>query len=457
MNTTRKLAKFVAETKYNDLTENVLEHIKLCILDWLGVTIAGSVDPASKTVVQLINELGGKGESTVIGYPTKTTCINAALINGITGHTVELDDLHEESVVHPAAPVIPAALALSEHIEAKGRDMITSIVLGYEIEIRIGIAIMPTHYKYWHPTGTCGTFGATAAAGKLLNLDLDRMSHAFGIAGTMASGLIESFGTMCKPFNAGRAARDGVTAALLAKRGFTGSTSILESAKGYPHATSRLPKLNKIIEGLGEIYETTNTIFKRHACCGHAHGAIDAVLDLIAENNIKPQDITGITVGTYPIAVEVVGNNYHPDTSAEAKFSLPYCVAVAATLGSVGLDAFTEEHQEDKQLRDLMKRVKVYVDPEYADVRLGCAKVNIFTKAGELTKRVDVPKGYPENPLTTSEIENKFRSLSKLLLTVEQVEDLFKKINVLEKIENIRNLTAPLIEQKRVHESSNIK
>lgn len=447
MSVTRKLAKYVVETTYDDLAKNVVEHIKHCILDWIGVAFAGSTDPASRTIVQLISETGGNEESTVIGESFKTTCINAALANGVTGHAVELDDIHQESVIHPAAPVVPAALAVAERIEANGRDLITAVIMGYETEIRIGLAVMPTHYEHWHPTGTCGTFGATAAAGKLLKLDEGCMTNALAIAGNDASGLIESFGTMCKPFNAGRAARDGVTAALLAERGFTGSFSILESKKGYMHATSRRPNLNRLVEGLGEDYETTNTIFKRHACCGHIHGAIDAVLDLITENSIEHQDIAEITVGIYPIAVDVVGRNYQPKTSAEAKFSLPYCVAAAATHGTVGLDAFTTEQLVNPQLRELMRRVKVHVDPEYSDARLGCAKVTIHTKrGGELTKRVDAPKGYPENPLTASDLEGKFRTLSTLKLTAERVEELLKTINALEKMENVRNLTVLLTE-----------
>jgi 2-methylcitrate dehydratase PrpD len=447
MRATQRLARFIAETTYPDLPEAVTGHIKRCILDWLGVALAGTAEPASQTMVQLVQDLNGKGESTVIGGSFKSSCVNAALANGVTGHAAELDDIHEASVIHPGAPVIPAALAVAERTGANGEELIAAVAVGYETGIRIAMAVMPSHYEYWHPTGTCGTFGAAAAAGSLLGLDEGQTLNALGVAGTGASGLNESFGTMGKPFNAGRAARDGVTAALLAERGFTGPTSVLDAAKGYANATSAQPDLEEIVEGLGDRYEAAKTIFKRHACCGHTHGAVDAVITLMNENNLDPRDIAEITVGTYPIAVDVVGGDYSPKTSAEAKFSLPYCVAAAATRGSASLDAFTNEEIANPAIRELMGRVKVQVGEEFAEARLGCAKVTIHTKtARNLTRRVDVPKGYPENPLTSAELKGKFQELSRAALSAGRIGELEKTVDALEEVGNVRELTALLVE-----------
>jgi 2-methylcitrate dehydratase PrpD len=447
MRATQHLARFLAETTYPDLPEAVTSHVKRCILDWLGVTFAGTAEPASQAIVQFVKDFGGVGESTVIGGSFRSSCVNAALANGVTGHAAELDDIHEASVIHPGAPVIPAALAIAECVEASGEEFIAAVVVGYEAGIRIAMAVMPSHYEYWHPTGTCGTFGAAAAVGKLLGLDEETIRHALGVAGTESSGLIESFGTMGKPFNAGRAARDGVTAALLAERGFTGPMSILDSAKGYANATSTQPDLEEIVDALGHRYEAANTIFKRHACCGHTHGAIDAVIDLMNENNLGPRDITEITVGTYPIAVDVVGGNYSPGTSAEAKFSLPYCVAAAVTHGSASLEAFTVEEIANPALRELMGRVKIYIGEEFSGARLGCAKVTIHTKAARvLNRRVDVPKGYPENPLTSAELKGKFRGLSRTALTAGRIGELEKTVDALEDVGNVHELTALLVE-----------
>jgi 2-methylcitrate dehydratase PrpD len=443
MGATQRLARFIAETTYRDLPESVTGHVKGCILDWLGAALAGTAEPASQTIVQLVREFGGTEESTVIGGFYRSACVNAALANGVTGHAAELDDIHEASVIHPGAPVIPAALAVAERMEASGEDLIAAVTVGYETGIRVAKAVMPSHYEYWHPTGTCGTFGAAAAAGKLLGLDEEPMIHALGAAGTQASGLVESFGTMGKPFNAGRAARDGVTAALLANRGFTGPTSMLDAVKGYANATSARPDLNEIVAALGHEYETTNTIFKRHACCGHTHGAIDAVISLMEENSLDPGDISEITVGTYPIAVDIVGGDYSPGTSAEAKFSLPYCVAAAATHGSASLEAFTGEQIANVAIRELMGRVKIRVGEEFVEARLGCAEVTIHTKTGgDLTRRVDVPKGYPENPLTASELSGKFRELSRPVLSAGRIEELERMIDALEDVGNVLELTA---------------
>ena len=207
---TSELAQFLVRTKFEDISGNVRQHAKLCILDWLGASLAGSVETPGKIVRSVIRELGGKKEATIIGAHGKSTCLNAALANGISGHTIELDDVNEVAIIHPAAAVVPAALAVAERCGSNGRDMIAAVVLGYETEVRLGIAMNPSHYEYWHPTGTCGTFGATVAAGKLLGLGKEQMIRALGIAGTQAAGLIETFGTMSKPLNPGRAAQSGV-------------------------------------------------------------------------------------------------------------------------------------------------------------------------------------------------------------------------------------------------------
>lgn len=445
MSVTKKLVKFILDTNFDDLPKKVIEHTKLCILDWIGVTLAGSLEPPSKIIASIVEEMAGREEATVVGMGLKTSCVNAALANGVTGHSTELDDIHEEAVIHPAVPVVPAALAVAEREDSSGGDLITAVTLGYEVAIRIGMAINPSHYEFWHPTGTCGTFGAAAAAGKLLNLDEKGMAHAFGIAGTMAAGLIEVFGTMSKPLNAGRSAMDGVMAALLAQRGFTSSTKILEAEKGYLRATARAFNNEKLTEKLGKNFEVTNNIFKRHASCGHTHGAIDAVLEMVEKYGVRADDVSGILVGTYPIAVRIAGDKYDPRTPDEAKFSLPYCVAAALVHGKVGLEEFSTDKMGDPKISGLLKRVKVFVDPEFVDARLGPTRVKIITKSGdEYQNRVLTPKGYPKNPLTKAELEAKFRALSSLVLSEERIKDILETANVLEHMDNVTDLVTLL-------------
>jgi 2-methylcitrate dehydratase PrpD len=442
MGVTRDLADFVVNTSFDNLPKEVIEHAKVCVLDWLGSALAGSRETPAKIVTSVIEEVGGRKESTIIGTRIKTSCMNAALANGVFGHIVELDDIHEESIIHPAAPVLPAALAIAEPTNISGQDFITSIVLGYDVEIRIGMTINPSHYQFWHTTGTCGTFGAAAAAGKILGLNSEEMADAFGIAGTQAAGLIEVFGTMSKPLNAGRAAANGVLAALLVKKGFTSSRTILEAEKGYCKATAKECDLNKITENLGKKFEIVNNIFKIHASCGHTHGAIDAVLQLSEKYNIKPDDVDRIVVGTYPIAVNVAGRNYEPKTAHEAKFSLPYCLATALIYGKVGITEFSEENLRDPRIQKLSKKVKVVVDPEYVNARLGPAKVTIYTVNGkEFTCSINVPKGYPRNPLSKEEIERKFIALASLTLSSKRAKKIIEVVDSLEKLDKMTFLT----------------
>ena len=443
MSVTKKLADFVVETTFDDLPDGVTEHVKVCILDWIGVALAGSIEPPSRIIASIIKEMAGRKEAAVIGMGFRTSCPNAALVNGVMGHSIELDDIHEEAIIHPAAPVMPAALAMAEREDVCGKKLITAVTLGYEVEIRIGRAVIPSHYEFWHPTGTCGSFGAAAAAGKLLGLDEKCMATAFGIAGTGAAGLVEVFGTMSKPFNAGRAAMSGVMAALLAQRGFTSSTRILEAERGYLQATAVTFDIESITKALGSDFEATKNIFKRHGSCGHTHGAIDAVLEIVERHEIKTDDISKILVGTYPIAVSTAGERYEPGTSDDAKFSLPYCVAAALIYGKVGLEEFSAEKLALPKILDLTERVEVFVDPEFADARLGPAKVRISTKrGGEYQSRVEKPKGYPENPLTKTELETKFKALSSRVFADERIKVLLKTVNNLERMDRVRDLAA---------------
>jgi len=250
---------------------------------------------------------------------------------------------------------------------------------------------------------------------------------------------------MSKPLNVGKAAMNGVISAFLAERGFTSSSAILEAEKGYCRAAAQKFNYKKLTENLGESFELVNNIFKRHASCGHTHGAIDAVLHIVEKYNVKPGDVDEIVVGTYPIAADVVGKNYEPKTASEAKFSLPYCVATALIHGKVGLREFSIQKLKDPKGLELARRVRVVVDPEYVNARLGCAKVTLHTKSGkEYMCRVDVPKGYPKNPLTKSELEAKFKALASLTLPEERITEILKKVNALEKVDKIRNLSALL-------------
>lgn len=437
-----RLADFIVSLNFNDVPTNVVEHTKLCILDWFGATLAGANEKDAMMLAELFKGSTPE-EATVIGFGFKVPAYDAAYINGAVSHMVELDDVHREAIIHPGVPVIPAALALSEKFNVSGRALIEAVIVGYEVEIAVGKAVNPSHYKYWHTTGTCGTFGAAAAASKVLKLMPSEVVNCLGIAGTHAAGLIEVFGTSSKPLNPGRAARDGVMAALLAKVGFTGPRTILEGEKGFLKATSTESSYEKGFASLGLVYEITRNNFKRHASCGHTHAAIDAVLDIKNQFNFRPQDVIEVEVGTYKDALEIVGKNYEPKTPAEAKFSLPYCIAVAIIDGTVGLRQFTYDNLRRSDISDLIKRVRVYLDNQI-DVlypqKLG-ARVRIKVESGDIYEKiVESAKGSPENSLSRDELINKFIDLASLKMSIEKSKELARTIMKLERLSSISEL-----------------
>ena len=246
---TAKLADFVVSTDFASLPKDVVNQAKLCILDWFGVTLAGSKEEPAKIIAGLIKRLDKRKESTLIGDGNRVSCPNAVLINGTTSHVIELDDLHMDGILHPGVTTVSAALALAEKEGKGGRDLITATVLGYDVQARVSMAVIPSHYsdRHFHATGTCGTFGSAAAAGKLLNLNKEEMENALGIAGCQAAGLKEAFGTMCKPLQAGKAAQNGVMAAMLAQKGFSGRLRCLKAKEVSGRQRQILAMLRKLL------------------------------------------------------------------------------------------------------------------------------------------------------------------------------------------------------------------
>jgi 2-methylcitrate dehydratase PrpD len=365
----------------------------------------------------VVEDLGGVPESTMLTGGGKTSCLNAALLNGAISHIVELDDVHRASIIHPAAAVIPAALAAAEKAHAGGRELIAAVVVGYEVAIRVAEAITPSHYYFWHTTGTCGTFGAAAAAAKIFNLGPDQVTWALGNAGTQAAGLWEFLadGAMSKHLHPGKAAMNGLLAALLARRGFTGASHILEGERGFCRATAGEINFGRITGGLGAgRYKIEEISYKIHASCRHTHPAVDVALDLAGKHGLKPDDVQSILVRTYKTALDIT-NNYAPENPYAAKFSLPFCVSQAIKAGRCGLEEFSESSLNDPVIRSLMERVELEVDPDL-DSRypeLWPAAMVIRTRSGEVLEgSTDCPRGDPENPVTAGELTEKFLALA---------------------------------------------
>ncbi|GAX90110.1 MmgE/PrpD family protein [Effusibacillus lacus] len=423
MSLSEKLARFIVNTSYEDLPEDVVGFTKLCILDWLGSAVAGSSKEPVRIIDELAREMGGAEQASLV-TGGKTSLTHAALVNGAASHVVELDDIHKSSIIHAATVVVPAALAVAEWMNKSGKDLIAAVAIGYDVCFRIGEAVSPSHYYFWHNTATCGTFGATAATAKLLDLNEQQIVHALGNAGTQAAGLWEFIvdGAMTKQLHTGKAAMNGLLASLLAQKGFTGPSKILEGDRGFFKAMAETFDEERISDKLGQQFKITENSFKIHASCRHTHPAIDLALKLKKEHAIRPEEIREIRVGGYK-AVYDITNNPNPQTVYASKFSLQFCASLAFVKGKAGLADFTEETLWDPAIRALMERVKLTVDPEVDSAypeKWGSA-VAVETQQGEVHRlTTDYPKGDPENPVTADDLVQKFRELAAHLSDSEK-------------------------------------
>lgn len=442
MELSKKLANYITTLTYEDLPDDVVAFTKSCILDYFGSAIAGVNQPPIQMINDMVNELGGKEQATLL-TGGKSSVTHAALVNGAASHIVELDDIHKSSIIHAATVVIPAALAVMEWKELTGKDLITSIVAGYEVCYRIGEAVTPSHYYYWHNTATCGTFGAAVAASKLLNLTETQIIHVLGSAGTQAAGLWEFIedGAMSKQLHPGKAAMNGVLSALLAEKGFTGAEQILEGRRGFFNAMSDAYDASKVTARLGETFKIMENSFKVHASCRHTHHVMDMLVPLLKEEHLQATDIKEVHVKTYQVAIDIT-DNPEPNTVYAAKFSIQFCTALALLTGKGSLDNFNENTLWDEEIRSFMKRVHVQKDTSIDDAypeKWGAA-VEITLQNGErIRKETDYPKGDPENPVTEEELIEKFMNLTTNLSPMQQ-QQVVAEIKQLEKSSSLMQL-----------------
>jgi 2-methylcitrate dehydratase PrpD len=438
-----ELARFIRETRYEDLPADIVEFTKLCILDWLSSALAGEKKIPVQMIRSMVEELGGHAQATLV-TGGKSSVANAALLNGAASHIVELDDIHKASIIHAATVVVPAALAIGEWKRKSGRDLITAVAIGYDVCFRVGEAVSPSHYFYWHNTATCGTFGSAAAAAKLLDLSEEQIVHALGNAGTQASGLWEFIedGAMSKQLHTGKAAMNGLMAAFLAEKGFTGASQILEGRRGFFEAMSEQYDATRITADLGKKFKIVENSFKIHASCRHTHHAIDLILDILKEQSIQPDQVTGIRVKTYQVALNIT-DNIEPKTIYAAKFSLQYCTALAFIKKSAGLYDFNEETLWDPSIRGFMNKIEVLTDPEIDEAypeKWG-AQVEVVLRDGQtIVRKTDYPKGDPELPVT-EELAEKFRSLTRDRSS-EDVEEYIEKVMDLEHMVDVTSFFA---------------
>jgi 2-methylcitrate dehydratase PrpD len=439
---TSRICQFVVNTEYEDIPSEVIGIAKRCILDCFGVMIRGSVEKPSKILVDYSRSIGGNPESTVVGCGLKTSCLNTALVNGTMAHILDYDDVNLSMLGHPTAPVLPAALSIGERNRIHGKDLLTAFVLGFEVECKIGAALNPGHYKNWHTTKTLGTLGSAAAVGKMLDLSTKEMTHAFGIAGSLASGLKENFGTMTKSLHAGLAAEAGVKAALLAKQQFTSATEILEGEMGFVKVFSDRHDMEKVGRNLGQPYDMLipGVVFKQYASCSATHSAIDATIFLVKEYDINPNEVATVECGT-GLVIPDCCIHPSPENGLEGKFSVPFCIAVALLDRQVNIEHFLDQKVKDQEVQRVMRRVKTYVHPELAKRGYNeSAIVTLKMKDGrEYSHEVEVARGNPEKPLTQDEIVAKFRLCTANILN-ENTQKLADSVTNIERMDDVSQI-----------------
>ena len=433
------LADYVIVERSRPTAPDVAHHAKRTLIDWFAALLPGScLPPATLLVAALADELG-HGGATVYAGGASAPLRTAALINATAAHTIEFDDIFRDAIYHPGCPVIGAALAAAQARGADGAALIKAIVVGYEVSTRIGVAVQPSHYRYWHTTGTIGTFGAAAAVASLCGADASGVAHALASAATMAAALQQAFRSdaMSKPLHAGHAAEAGALAGMAAARGVTGALDVLEGEAGFGAAMSAGADWRAATEGLGTRYNITAMTFKNHGCCGHAFAAIDAALAL--RPHLNPDDIERVRVGTYRTALSVT-ERHAVATPFEGRFSTPFTVATALVHGRVRLDAFEPQGLGDERVQALMRRVAMHVDEgcEAAFPGHRAASVEIELKDGRrLRHHQPTRKGDPDAPLTDAELADKFDELAAPVIGAANAKALLATLGRAERLTGI--------------------
>ncbi len=439
--TTQTLAQFACALNQQPLSPEVIHHAKRAVIDWHAALLPGAVVAPPTLLEQALAADLDRGQAS-LALGRAATTRTAALINGTAAHTVEVDDIYRDAIYHPGAPTIAAAWAVGQETRSTGLDVLLAVVAGYEISTRIGAALGRAHYKYWHNTGTVGSFGAAAAAASLYRLEAGPYAHALATAGTFAAGLQQAFrmDSLSKPLHAGRAAEAGVLAAQAARAGVTGSLDILEGEAGMGVAMSNGPDWQQAVATLGRDFHINRMTFKNHACCGHTFAAIDGALEVQRRLGVTAGDIARVQVATYRPALEVAGYE-NPQTPAEARFSVKYVVATALIYGSVRLSAFESQRLADPAIRELMKRIELTVDPELDAGFPGqrAARITMGTRDGRSEKYLQpTRKGDPEQPLSDADLDDKFIELAAPVVGAGQAKAMLVRLWRLDSEPHIR-------------------
>lgn len=443
---TKALSRFIGQIKYEDLPVEVVDRAKMCVEDLIGVTLAGIRRPEATVWSQFFGQSGEDAVAWMPGFP-RHRAADAAALNAAVGHLMDMDDLHNASIAHLGVVTIPTAIAIGQKLHRSGQALLSAVVAGYEVGGRIGAAINPSSYWYWHTTGLVGSFCAAVAAGRLMELDEIQMLHCFGSAGTQSAGLWQFLkdGAMSKSLHTANATLCGIRAAELSALGFTGATEILEGERGLIRAVAPNDKLDALTKDFAAPYRIMTNSFKPYACCRHTHSAIHAVERLMAEQCLIPEEVMSVEDRTYHTAVQLTDNNT-PSTPYACKFSLQYCIALALLQRELTEESFAPEQTCDPLLRSLMGKIRITPDDELErefqqnpDQWSHLLRVTLVS--GEVREmRVDFPPGDYQNPFDWETADAKFLSLTEGLLEAKQQRILLDRLHHLEQLKDCNEL-----------------
>lgn len=446
---TAKLAEFVVNTGYEDIPSEVLRLAKNSFLDTLGIALGGMLERAPQLLVRYVTEQGGTPSATLLAQGLMTNAPNAALVNGTAADIAGWSDISVIQMTHPSVSICPAVWALGEQTKASGKQALLAHIVGIEVANKIGAGIKPGfQLKGWHPLAILNTFGAAAAAAKLLNLDINQTSNAFGIAGAEASGIRAAMGTMSKAYGAGRSARDGIVCAQLASMGYTGPTNVLEARDGFLQTFGDGASGDGILEHLGNPFEFAfpGITLKKFPACTRSHNGIQAILNLREKYGLSADNVDSIECLVTPAVVDYL-KFPSPKSKFESKYSMEFCVATALKDGRVVISSFSDEKVIDPGLVSLMQRVKMSVWQDYArygynppHAPYGCL-IKIKLKDGcEVSEQVDKGPWEPETPPTWDDLIEKYRSSSELVLSKDRSDQSIGIVESLEQCDDISEL-----------------
>ncbi len=450
---TGALSAFAAGLKYDDVPGGVRSRAKQLIFDMTGVALRSRHDAESTpSLIAAVEKLGlSGGPCSVIGDRRGYSAPAAALINGTLAHSLDFDDTHAAASLHPSAPIVPAAFAAAEMVGASGREVIAAVVAGYEIQIRLSLALGPTdHYnRGYHPTATCGIFGAAAAAGMIFGHNAETIASAFGIALSQAAGSMQFLhqGGWTKRSHVGQAAMNGLMAATLAGEGFKGAVDPIEGKAGFLNAYAPDPDPAKAVAGLGDHWETLAIAVKPYPSCRYSHAPLDGIRQLMAEHDLSVDDIQSVRIGVSQTAWNIIGGpedlKHHPKSVVDGQFSMPFCAAVVIREGNMVWDDYAR-HIADTDTLALCRKVTTDVgeraEAAFPDNMAGSA--TLTTTKGTFDIFIEEPKGEPGNFVSDGELRTKFDGLVSPYLDNEQIEALAAGLLGLEDIDSIADLLA---------------